>query len=93
MPLDAHVRLLKQTTGGLVFLQGHCEQDGEICYAFTGTLKRITAARQATMGPVAKAYAALVAAGELKPDPDQAARGPGARPLRRATSVERAPAS
>ena len=24
------------------------------------------------MGPVGKAYAALVAAGELKPDPDQA---------------------
>jgi acyl-coenzyme A thioesterase PaaI-like protein len=41
VPLDAHVRLLKQTKGGLVFFEGHCEQDGEICYAFTGTLKRV----------------------------------------------------
>ena len=41
IPLDAHVRLLKQTPGGLVFLTGHCEQDGVICYGFTGTLKRI----------------------------------------------------
>ena len=29
--------------GGLVFFEGHCEQEGEICYAFTGTLKRVTA--------------------------------------------------
>jgi hypothetical protein len=43
VPLDAHVHLLKQTAGGLVFFEGHCEQEGEICYAFTGTLKRITA--------------------------------------------------
>jgi acyl-coenzyme A thioesterase PaaI-like protein len=42
VPLDAHVHLLKQTRGGLVFFEGHCEQDGEICYAFTGTLKRVT---------------------------------------------------
>ena len=42
VPLDAHVRLLKQTAGGLVFFEGHCEQEGEICYAFTGTLKKIT---------------------------------------------------
>ena len=41
IPLDAHVRLLKQTPGGLVFLDGHCEQDGAICYSFTGTLKKI----------------------------------------------------
>ena len=41
IPLDAHVRLLKQTPGGLVFLTGHCEQEGAICYSFTGTLKRI----------------------------------------------------
>ncbi len=40
-PLDAHVRLLMQTPGGLVFIDGHCEQDGGICYSFTGTLKRI----------------------------------------------------
>ena len=42
VPLDAHVHLLKQTKGGLVFFEGHCEQEGEICYAFTGTLKRVT---------------------------------------------------
>ena len=41
MPLDAHVRLLKQTPGGLVFIDGHCEQDGAICYSFSGSLKRI----------------------------------------------------
>ena len=41
IPLDAHVRLLKQTPGGLVFIHGHCEQDGAICYSFTGTLKKI----------------------------------------------------
>ena len=60
---------------------GRCEQDGEPCYSFTGTLKRITRrTRQPMTGPVGTAYAALVAAGELKPDPDQAARGRGARP-------------
>lgn len=42
VPLDAHVELLKQTPGGLVFLTGHCEQDGDTCYGFTGTLKKIT---------------------------------------------------
>ena len=42
-PLDAHVRLIKQTPGGLVFLAGECTQDDEVCYAFTGTLKKITA--------------------------------------------------
>ncbi len=41
IPLDAHLTLLKQTPGGLVFLTGHCEQDGSVCYGFTGTLKRI----------------------------------------------------
>ena len=41
IPLDAHVRLLKQTSGGLAFIDGHCEQDGDICYSFSGTLKRI----------------------------------------------------
>ena len=41
VPLIAHVRLVRQTKGGLVFLAGHCEQDGDICYDFTGTLKRI----------------------------------------------------
>lgn len=42
IPLDAHVRLVRQTPGGLVFLVGHCEQEGEACYDFTGTLKRVT---------------------------------------------------
>ena len=41
LPLDAHIRLIRQTRGGLVFLAGHCEQDGNPCYDFTGTLKRI----------------------------------------------------
>ncbi len=41
VPLDAHIRLLKQTPGGLVFIDGHCEQDGDICYSFSGSLKRI----------------------------------------------------
>ena len=41
VPLDAHVRLLKQTPGGLVFIDGHCEQGGAICYSFSGSLKRI----------------------------------------------------
>ena len=41
VPLDAHVRLLKQTPGGLVFIDGHCEQEGAICYSFSGSLKRI----------------------------------------------------
>ena len=41
VPLDAHIRLLKQTPGGLVFIDGTCEQDGVICYSFSGSLKRI----------------------------------------------------
>ena len=39
-PLDAHVELVRQTRS-LVFLQGTCSQDGDTCYSFTGTLKRI----------------------------------------------------
>ena len=39
-PLDAHVELIKQTRGH-AFLQGVVRQDGEPCYSFTGTLKRI----------------------------------------------------
>lgn len=42
-PLVAHVRLVRETRGGIVFLAGHCEQDGEPCYDFTGTLKRFRA--------------------------------------------------
>lgn len=41
VPLDAHVRLIRQTPGGLVFLAGECVQDSEPCYDFTGTLKKI----------------------------------------------------
>lgn len=40
VPLDAHVELVKQTRGH-VFLQGVVRQEGEPCYSFTGTLKRI----------------------------------------------------
>ena len=39
-PLDAHVELVRQTRGH-AFLQGIVKQDGEPCYSFTGTLKRI----------------------------------------------------
>jgi uncharacterized protein (TIGR00369 family) len=40
VPLDAHVELVRQTRGH-AFFQGVCTQDGEPCYSFTGTLKRI----------------------------------------------------
>ena len=40
VPLDAHVELVRQTRGH-VFMQGTVTQDGEPCYSFTGTLKRI----------------------------------------------------
>jgi uncharacterized protein (TIGR00369 family) len=40
VPLDAHVELIRQTRS-LAFLQGVVRQDGEPCYSFTGTLKRI----------------------------------------------------
>ena len=42
VPLDARVELVRQTRGH-AFLQGVCVQDGEPCYSFTGTLKRIRA--------------------------------------------------
>ena len=45
-PLDAHVKILRQTPGGIVFLTGHVEQEGEPCYAFTGSLKRVRDPRQ-----------------------------------------------
>ena len=41
VPLDADVRLVKQTPGGHVFLIGTCEQDGEPTHSFSGTLKRV----------------------------------------------------
>ena len=40
-PLDAFVRVVGQTKGGMVFLSGHCEQDGVTTHSFTGTLKKI----------------------------------------------------
>ena len=40
-PLDAVVAMVAETPGGLVFLSGHCEQDGATTHSFTGTLKRI----------------------------------------------------
>lgn len=40
LPLDAHVELVRQTRS-LAFLQGVVRQDGEACYSFTGTLKRL----------------------------------------------------
>jgi uncharacterized protein (TIGR00369 family) len=41
IPLDADVRLIKQTRGGHVFFSGTCEQDGEPTHSFSGTLKRV----------------------------------------------------
>ena len=41
IPLDAEVRLIRQTPGGHVFLQGICVQDGEPTHTFSGTLKRV----------------------------------------------------
>ena len=41
IPLDAEVRIVRETRGGHVFMQGTCEQDGEPTHSFTGTLKRI----------------------------------------------------
>ena len=40
LPLDSYVELVKQTRGH-AFMQGVVRQDGEACYSFTGTLKRI----------------------------------------------------
>ena len=40
-PLDAHLKLVKQTRGGHVFLIGTCEQAGSPTHSFTGTLKRV----------------------------------------------------
>ena len=51
VPLDAVVRLVRETRGGLVFVAGHCEQAGEACYDFTGTLKRIRQPVKTDAGP------------------------------------------
>ncbi len=40
-PLEAAVRLIKQTRGGHVFFIGTCNQAGEPTHSFTGTLKRV----------------------------------------------------
>ena len=42
-PLDARVELVRQTRS-LAFLQGVVVQDGEACYSFSGTLKKLRAA-------------------------------------------------
>ena len=39
-PLDAHVELIRQTRGH-AFLQGVVKQNGENCYSFSGTLKKV----------------------------------------------------
>ena len=39
-PLEAHVELVKQTRGH-AFLQGVVKQNGENCYGFCGTLKKV----------------------------------------------------
>ena len=41
--MDAVVRLVGETKGGLVFLSGHCEQGERTTHSFTGTLKRLRA--------------------------------------------------
>ena len=79
-PLDAHVELVKQTRGH-AFLQGVVRQDGEPCYSFSGTLKRIRERQRTSMtGPVRAAYDQLVAAGRAEARPGAGARGRGARP-------------
>jgi len=40
-PLDAHVELVKMTRGH-AFLQGVVKQNGENCYSFSGTLKKVS---------------------------------------------------
>jgi acyl-coenzyme A thioesterase 13 len=42
-PLEAHVELVKQTRGH-AFLQGVVKQNGENCYSFSGTLKKVNRA-------------------------------------------------
>jgi uncharacterized protein (TIGR00369 family) len=42
-PLDAHVELVRQTRGH-AFLQGVVRQNGENCYSFSGTLKKVNRA-------------------------------------------------
>jgi acyl-coenzyme A thioesterase PaaI-like protein len=39
-PLDAYVELVRQTRGH-AFLQGVVKQNGENCYSFSGTLKKV----------------------------------------------------
>ena len=64
-PLDAHVELVRQTRGH-AFLQGVVKQDGETCYSFSGTLKRVNRpnASAGMTGPVRAAYDQLLAAPE-----------------------------
>ena len=75
MPLDAEVELLRETRR-LAFFAGKVVQEDELVAAFTGALRKSIAGG---MTALADRYRALVAAGELKPDADQAARGWRAR--------------
>ena len=44
-PLDAHVELVRETRGH-AFLQGVVKQNGENCYSFSGTLRRVNTANR-----------------------------------------------
>jgi hypothetical protein len=86
VPLDAHVELVGQTKGGHVFLQGVRAGRRALLQLHRHAEAGEPAQRPGRMtGPVGKAYAALVAAGELKPDPDQKQGG-----RRRSTGSRRA---
>ena len=41
IPLEAEVRIVRQTPGGHVFMQGICTQEGDPTHSFSGTLKRV----------------------------------------------------
>ena len=68
VPLDAEVELLRETKR-LAFFAGKVVQEGELVAAFTGALRKSSRGR---MTALAERYRALVAAGELQPDADQA---------------------
>ncbi|MEO7603011.1 MAG: PaaI family thioesterase [Sphingomicrobium sp.] len=46
-PLNSHVEIVRQTRGH-VFLQGVVKQDGENCYSFSGTLKKVRSGNPST---------------------------------------------
>ena len=62
---------MKQTRGH-AFLQGVVKQDGEPCYSFSGTLKRVRRTQRAGDERTGRPrLCELIAGGELKPDPAQ----------------------